>query len=103
MDIDCDGADNTAGGCSNDQSGQGVTAFRDEVSNYDIDDLNANIHPYVVFGNEDSSPSFEPQGHGMEPLSVMAIVCGGELVHVPSSRVVPVANTFIAVVLWYLG
>lgn len=80
MDIDCDGADNTAGGCSNDQSGQGVTAFQDEVSKYGIEDLNANIHPYVVFGNEDHEPSFEPDEHGMKPLSVMAIVCDGKLV-----------------------
>jgi hypothetical protein len=83
MDIDCDGADNSAGGCSNDQSGQGVTAFKDIVSDYGIDDLNANIHPYVVFGNEGASPSFEPDDHGMEPLSVMAVVCGGKLVPDP--------------------
>jgi len=80
MDVDCDGADNGARGCSNDPSGQGTTAFKDKVSKYGISDLNANVHPYVVFGNEGASPSFEPKDHGMEPLSVMAVVCGGKLV-----------------------
>ncbi|KAJ5698037.1 endo-chitosanase [Penicillium macrosclerotiorum] len=79
MDVDCDGADNGAGACSNDPSGQGETAFKDEVSQYGISDLNANIHPYVVFGNSGSSPSFDPQQYGMEPLSVMAVVCNGNL------------------------
>ncbi|CAG8894240.1 unnamed protein product [Penicillium egyptiacum] len=79
MDIDCDGANNSAGGCSNDQSGQGVTAFQDEVEHFGIKDLDANIHPYVVFGNEDHKPRFMPDEHGMEHLSVMAIVCGDKL------------------------
>ncbi|KAJ5806709.1 Fungal chitosanase [Penicillium riverlandense] len=79
MDVDCDGADNSSGACSNDPSGQGVTAFQSEVSKYGISDLNANIHPYVVFGNEDSNPQFAPNKFGMEPLSVMAVVCNGQL------------------------
>lgn len=80
MDVDCDGADNGAGACSNDPSGQGQTAFKDEVSQYGISDLNANIHPYVVFGNDGSSPSFDPKKYGMQPLGVMAVVCNGQLV-----------------------
>jgi chitosanase len=80
MDIDCDGANNSAGRCSNDPSGQGETAFKDTVKSYGIADLNANVHPYVVFGNEGASPSFNPQSKGMEPLSVMAIVCNNQLV-----------------------
>ncbi|CAI7633077.1 unnamed protein product [Penicillium crustosum] len=79
MDVDCDGANNSEGGCSNDPSGQGVTAFQDEVKHFGIKDLDANIHPYVVFGNEEHKPSFMPDDHGMEHLSVMAIVCGGQL------------------------
>ncbi|KAJ5557946.1 hypothetical protein N7535_009439 [Penicillium sp. DV-2018c] len=79
MDIDCDGANNSAGDCSNDPTGQGVTAFKDIVSDYGIEDLDANIHPYVVFGNDGANPSFKPEDHGMEPLSVMAVVCGGKL------------------------
>ncbi|KAI9723011.1 MAG: hypothetical protein M1812_001460 [Candelaria pacifica] len=81
MDIDCDGANNKAGKCKNDPSGQGVTAFKDTVKNYGIKDLDANIHPYVVFGNEEASPSFNPQNSGMKPLSVMAIVCDGKLLY----------------------
>lgn len=86
MDIDCDGANNSAGGCSNDQSGQGFTAFQDEVKHFGIKDLNANIHPYVVFGNEDHKPRFMPDEHGMEHLSVMAIVCDDKLVPHPYAR-----------------
>ncbi|KGO47843.1 Fungal chitosanase [Penicillium expansum] len=79
MDVDCDGAHNSEGSCSDDRSGQGVTAFQDEVKQFGIKDLDASIHPYVVFGNEGQKPSFMPDKHGMEPLSVMAIVCGGKL------------------------
>ncbi|RFU78358.1 chitosanase csn1 [Trichoderma arundinaceum] len=79
MDIDCDGANNSAGDCSNDPSGQGETAFKDSVQNFGIEDLDANIHPYVVFGNEGANPSFAPQDHGLEPLSVMAIVCNNQV------------------------
>ncbi|KAJ5807705.1 Fungal chitosanase [Penicillium robsamsonii] len=83
MDIDCDGANETAGLCSNDQSGQGQTAFKSELQkNYGIEDLDAGIHPYVVFGTKD----YFPQGNEddvdpkeMQPLSVMAVVCGGNL------------------------
>ncbi|GMF75065.1 unnamed protein product [Aspergillus oryzae] len=79
MDVDCDGANNSAGKCSNDPSGQGVTAFKDEVKKFGIPDLDANLHPYIVFGNEEHSPQFKPQKYGMEPLSVMAVVCNGKL------------------------
>ncbi|PLB51527.1 putative fungal chitosanase [Aspergillus steynii IBT 23096] len=75
MDVDCDGANNTGGDCANDPSGQGQTAFMDSLNQYGIDDLDANVHPYVVFGNSD----FDPQEYGMEPLSVMAVVCGDQL------------------------
>jgi len=103
MDVDCDGADNTAGGCSNDPSGQGVTAFKDEVSKYGISDLNANIHPYVVFGNQDSSPKFEPNKFGMEPLSVMAVVCNGQLVRITRSALQKALLTLPPIALWHLG
>lgn len=79
MDVDCDGANLGAGDCANDPTGQSQTAFQWIVADkYGIDDLDANVHPYVVFGNDD--PAFDPQQHGMEPLSVMAVVCGGQLV-----------------------
>ncbi|TQV93105.1 hypothetical protein V2A60_003584 [Cordyceps javanica] len=78
MDIDCDGANNAAGDCANDPSGQGQTAFVDTVSTYGIRDLDANLHSYVVFGNEGGSPSFSPRDHGVRPLSVMAVVCNNQ-------------------------
>ena len=88
MDVDCDGANRHAGKCSNDHSGQGETRWKDEVQKLGIDDLDANIHPYVVFGNENDDgddPKFDPREHGMEPLSVMAVVCNGKLVCAASS------------------
>ncbi|KID70305.1 Endo-chitosanase [Metarhizium brunneum] len=79
MDIDCDGANNSTGDCANDPTGQGQTAFMDEVSQFGIPDLDTHIHPYVVFGNVDGSPTFVPQDRGMRPLSVMAVVCDNQL------------------------
>jgi hypothetical protein len=100
MNIDCDGVDRRGGSllpsslfplvyhlnkrlgaCSNDPTGQDQTAFADTVKSYNagISDLNANIHPYVVFGNSGKSPSFDPQHFGMQPLSVMAIICNGQM------------------------
>ncbi|KAM0451531.1 hypothetical protein ACHAPV_009960 [Trichoderma viride] len=78
MDIDCDGANKSAGACANDPSGQSETAFKDTVKTFGISDLDANIHPYVVFGNEGGSPSFNPSP-SMKPLSVMAIVCNNQV------------------------
>ncbi len=83
MDIDCDGANRLAGKCANDPSGQSITAFKDQVvtiSGGILSDLNANVHPYVVFGNSGANPSFDPQLYRMQPLGVMAVVCGGQLV-----------------------
>ncbi|KAK7726715.1 hypothetical protein SLS57_003276 [Botryosphaeria dothidea] len=77
MDVDCDGANLGAGACANDPTGQSQTAFQDRVRAHGIADLDANVHPYVVFGND--GPKFDPQQYGMEPLSVMAVVCGGKL------------------------
>ncbi|OBT90433.1 hypothetical protein VE02_00764 [Pseudogymnoascus sp. 03VT05] len=81
MDIDCDGANRSGGKCANDPTGQGQTAFQSEIQalNVGIDDLDSNLHPYVVFGNEGRSPSFDPRKHGMEPLSVMAVVCNNQV------------------------
>jgi hypothetical protein len=65
MDIDCDGTQGSA-----------------------ADDGDANIHPYVVFGNVGSHPgyaNFDPRDYGVEPLSVMAVVCGDKLVGIPST------------------
>lgn len=48
---------------------------------FGIKDLDANVHPYVVFGNRGTPPlEFDPEANGMRPLSVMAVVCNGQLV-----------------------
>lgn len=80
MDIDCDGVNRSKGKCANDQSGQGQTRWKTEASAYGIPDLDANLHSYVVFGNEDHNPAFDPRKQGIEPLSVVAVVCGGQVV-----------------------
>lgn len=94
MDVDCDGANNTGGKCANDHSGQGTTAFKSEVEqlNAGISDLDANSHPYIVFGNEEDSPSFQPKDHGMVPLSVMANVCNNQVVKHPEFSCDEVSN-----------
>lgn len=112
MDIDCDGANSHGGNCGYDESIQDQTSFKDLVSSqYGIPDLDANIHPYVVFGNTD----YDPQRDGMWPLSVMVVVCGNQLV---SGRSPPEEMFYFSVyggggdgllmrrvhlVLWYLG
>ncbi|KAM0250697.1 hypothetical protein ACHAQJ_008531 [Trichoderma viride] len=89
MDIDCDGiqggpADD--GRCGDSGDTQDITAFADTVRSYGSgqSDLSANAQPYVVFGNEGSRAgwkTFDPQSVGVEPLSVMAVVCGDSLVY----------------------
>lgn len=88
MDIDCDGVQGGPqddGRCSMGRSPdyQDATAFRDVVRSYNVanvTDLNTYVHPYVVFGNSGSKrgwKTFDPEKHGVRPLSVMAVVCGG--------------------------
>ncbi|KAI9764944.1 MAG: hypothetical protein M1840_007969 [Geoglossum simile] len=82
MDIDCDGLNRLAGKCSDDPSGQDETSFQDDVktaSGGEVENLDAHLVPYVVFGNEEEYPAFDPREYGMQPLSVMAIVCGDRL------------------------
>lgn len=105
MDIDCDGAQggpSDDGRCSYGLSPdlQNTTAFQDIIVQYDvgISDLNTYVHPYVVLGNDapreqkrlwtgkmgtvraegsKNWKTFNPQSYGIEPLSVVAVVCGG--------------------------
>ena len=62
LDIECDGANNHAGDCANDPTGQSQTAFKDGVSRFGIPDLDANVHPYVVFGNAEGFNHFREVG-----------------------------------------
>lgn len=82
MDIDCDGEQKGGDGrCKSSGDTQSQTAFKGQIPGNAIKDLNANIHPYVVFGNEGHyNPTFDPKAHGIKPLSVMAVVCGDKLV-----------------------
>jgi len=92
MDIDCDGAQ---GGAETDQRCKGSvdtqsqTSFKDTIQTYNvgITDLDAFYHPYVVFGNDGSKPNwatFDPQSAQVNPLSVMAVVCGDKMVRLIS-------------------
>ncbi|SPQ25530.1 512c8d22-86a6-4199-b128-6251811c7042 [Thermothielavioides terrestris] len=89
MDVDCDGAQRAGsddGRCNSSTDTQGETAFRSTVAGYGrgIADLDPFVHPYVVFGNEGSKPgwkTFDPRAYGVEPLSVVAVVCGDQLLY----------------------
>lgn len=94
MDVDCDGADDKAGDCSNDPSGFGETSFMDTVKGYGISDLNANIHPYIVVNEP---PYFDAQKNGMKPLSVMAVVCNNQVVSPSGVSACPSFYTFTTV------
>lgn len=113
MDIDCDGdqSDPGDGRCGESQDTQSQTAFRDLVQKYSkntdhpVSDLNANFIPYVVFGNYGSKKgytNFHPEDVGLQPLSVMAVVCGDKLVSKRGNLVCK--NNFDKVSgLWCLG
>lgn len=89
MDIDCDGIQGSAaddGRCGSSSDTQSQTSFMDTVNEYDskVKDLDANIHPYVVFGNtgkRKNYTNFDPTKYGIEPLSVMAVVCNKKLIY----------------------
>lgn len=97
-DVDCDGQLSTprldpseVRKCDASTDTQPQTSFRDTIKGLGvgISDLNPLVHSYVVFGNTNEGkpdwPSFDPQDNGqkkllggkkVEPLSVMAVVCG---------------------------
>ncbi|KAL2128738.1 hypothetical protein VTI74DRAFT_8716 [Chaetomium olivicolor] len=102
MDVDCDGlrgpgasrsrATATDQRCSAALSPdiQNQTAFRDILANYrkpGLEDLDPYVHSYVVFGNARGTrkrkgwKAFDPTAYGVRPLSVMAVVCGDQLVY----------------------
>ncbi|KAJ2969536.1 hypothetical protein NQ176_g8611 [Zarea fungicola] len=87
MDIDCDGHQSEGNGdCQSSGDTQGQTTFSDTVASYGkgIDDVDAYIHSYVVLGNQGSKDGyveFDPQSVGIEPLSLVAVVCGDQLIY----------------------
>lgn len=86
MDIDCDGTLGSGdGSCDSSNDTQGQTTFQSAVEGYGkgVKDLNAYVHSYVVLGNDGSKPdyiTFKPEQYGVEPLSIVAVVCGNEMV-----------------------
>ncbi|CZS82481.1 unnamed protein product [Fusarium graminearum] len=84
MDIDCDGIQGSSaddGRCGSSGDTQSVTSFQDRLRTYSTKqkDLDANIHPYVVFGNlgtKKNWPTFDAQKHGIKPLSIIAVFYG---------------------------
>lgn len=91
MDIDCDGALGQGNGdCESSRDTQSQTTFGGTVKSYNkgIKDLNAYVHSYVVLGNEGSTNgyvNFNPQSYGIEPLSIVAVVCGDKMVCLPNT------------------
>ncbi|KAK4240514.1 glycoside hydrolase [Achaetomium macrosporum] len=89
MDVDCDGVQHGPGDdgrCASSSDTQSVTSFQSIIAGYNkgITDLNAFVHPYVVFGNQGSMPgwkTFDPQQYGIEPLSIIAVVCNQQLIY----------------------
>lgn len=88
MDVDCDGLQGGVGDdgrCGSSTDTQNQTTFRDTLVSYgqSVTELNANVHPYAVFGNQGSRKgyaNFDPTKYGVQPLSVMAVVCNNKLV-----------------------
>jgi chitosanase len=89
MDIDCDGAGKGQGGCSNGQSGLGETSFQSQLQDLTkgaVKDLDSNKHTFVVLSNfvtidasGDTRKPFDIESVGVEPLSIVAIVCGDQM------------------------
>lgn len=89
MDVDCDGVQGGPaddGRCKSSTDTQTQSSFQDTLRSYDrgIKDLNANVHPYVVFGNQGKKKgyaTFDPAEYGVRPLSLMAVVCNNRLLY----------------------
>lgn len=88
LDVDCDGAQGGPqddGRCDASTDTQDTTSIKWILDQYDvgISDLNPHEHSYVVFGNSGTKPgwkTFNPRDAGVEPASLMAVVCGDQMV-----------------------
>ncbi|KAM0752101.1 Chitosanase-domain-containing protein [Meredithblackwellia eburnea MCA 4105] len=72
MDVDCDGGSTSDNACSNDQSHQTQTTFKDSSGKW----VDAVSIPYVVI---DDDSDFSPEKLGIQPMSAVAVVCNGKL------------------------
>lgn len=94
MDIDCDGLQHGVGDdgrCKSSGDTQSHTSFEDTVAGYGqgVTGLNAFVHPYVVFGNVGTKSgyvNFDPTKKGVQPLSIIAVVCGDQMVSFHPAR-----------------
>ncbi|KIW02779.1 uncharacterized protein PV09_05841 [Verruconis gallopava] len=89
MSVDCNGdqSDRGDGRCGSAQESYHQTYWKDIVEFYSkgkVFDVNTNFIPYVEFGNyapEASGTKFDPTQWGIQPLSVMAVICGDKIVY----------------------
>lgn len=90
MDIDCNGGPSSLGGpCEKSTDDQPLTYFREILQSYhrtQRDDLDADVHSFVTFGNYIANVGthgykvYDPRSIGIEPYSIMAVICGDKLV-----------------------
>lgn len=87
MDISCHGSfmQHADGSCDTSHDTNYPTRFYNIVESYGkgVWDLNPYVHSFVIFGNYGNKKdfvTFDPQSIGIEPYSLMAIVCGDQLV-----------------------
>ena len=91
MDIDCDGEQGGPeddGRCDDTGTTIPETSVRGVIEGYDvgISDLNPHVHSFAVFGNsgdQDEWATFDPRSVGIEKASLMAVVCGNQMVSPP--------------------
>ncbi|KAM0817064.1 hypothetical protein AB5N19_02866 [Seiridium cardinale] len=88
MGVDCDGviqrSPENDRRCDSSPDRSSRTAFREIIQGYrkGIRDLDPYIHSYVVLGNDGSKHggiTFDPTEYGIDPLSVVAVVCNDKL------------------------
>ncbi|KAK9426429.1 hypothetical protein SUNI508_02870 [Seiridium unicorne] len=89
MDVDCDGviqrSPENDRRCDSSPDRSPETAFRELIRGYrkGIRDLDPYIHSYVVLGNDGSKHggiTFDPTEYGIDPLSLVAVVCNDKLI-----------------------
>jgi hypothetical protein len=89
MDIDCDGiikSPYSDGRCESSQDTQPQSSYIEQIQGYNvgIKDVDSYIHSYVVLGNyadqgKSGYTTFHPTDYGIEPLSIVAVVCNNQL------------------------
>ncbi|TQV96061.1 hypothetical protein V2A60_003491 [Cordyceps javanica] len=89
MDVDCEGAQGgpqDGGRCDAFTDTQETTALKWVIEGYDVGvrDLSPHEHGLLVFGNPGTKPgseTFSPRDVGVEPASLMAVICRYQLIY----------------------